>query len=123
MWRWPLSIARWFREGLWWFCYRIPGLLGVVALLALYPSVGLGAAAAIVQALVLMAIFTAPVAALLFVIDSATMLRCWTATSSSWPCTQSSTRPPATNGRLNLGTRLSLDGSQQASPAPEALWA
>ncbi|MEM9615510.1 MAG: hypothetical protein AAF962_03120 [Actinomycetota bacterium] len=75
MWRWPLNLTRWFCEQLWRFCHRIPGLLGLIARCALYPSVGLGAAAAMAQALVLMAIFTAPVAALLFVVDSATVLR------------------------------------------------
>lgn len=79
MWRWPLNTTRWITAGLWHLTVRPrPGLLGLVTLtarLAWYPAAGIGALAAIAQALVLMTIITLPMTVVLVVIDSATVLR------------------------------------------------
>ncbi|MEM9612911.1 MAG: hypothetical protein AAGA59_08250 [Actinomycetota bacterium] len=75
MWRWPLNLTRWFCAAFWTGIGHRYGLLFTVARLAWWPSVGLGFLAAVVQALVLMTLFTLPVAALLFVFDTATVIR------------------------------------------------
>ncbi len=74
MWRWPLNSTRWFCAGLWAVVNR-RGLLGLIGRTAWYPSAALGAAAAITQALILVTLITLPVAAVLLVVDSATVIR------------------------------------------------
>ena len=75
MWRWPLNTTRWFCGRLWLlFAFR-RGFLGIIGRTAWYPSAGLGAAAAMLQALVLMTLITLPCVLLAGLVDSTTVLR------------------------------------------------
>ena len=75
MWRWPLNTTRWFCGRLWLVLVVRRGILGFIGRSAWYPSAGLGAAAAMVQALVLMTIITLPCVLLAWLVDSTTVLR------------------------------------------------
>ena len=75
MWRWPLNTTRWFCSRLWLMLVFRRGLLGFIGRTAWYPAAGLGAAAAMVQALVLMTIITLPCVLVAGLVDSSTVLR------------------------------------------------
>ena len=75
MWRWPLNLTRWWCALVWAHIGWRRGLFWGLLRVAWYPSAGLGALAAITQALVLMAVFTVPVAVVWFAFDTIAVLR------------------------------------------------
>ncbi len=75
MWRWPLNSTRWFCGRLWRIVVYRRGLVGFIGRAAWYPTAGIGAVAAMTQALILMTAITLPIATVLLVVDSATVLR------------------------------------------------
>lgn len=73
--RWPLNSTRWVCARGWHTIAHRRGLPYTVARVAWYPSTALGLLAALIQALLLMVLITAPAAVLLFTFDTLTVLR------------------------------------------------
>ncbi len=74
-WRWPLNATRYVCALLWQLLANRRGLLGFVGRTAWYPATGLGAVAAITQGAVLTVVFSLPVAVVLCLVDSSTVIR------------------------------------------------